>query len=50
MSLASIRYLSERIANVYSAASKEKQMARRAEMNMELAWLRVGTGAARASL
>lgn len=44
------RYLNERIANVYSAASKEKQMARRAEMNMELARLRVGRDAARARL
>lgn len=44
------RYLGERIANVYSAASKEKYMARRTEMNMELAPLRVGRGAAWARL
>ena len=43
-------YLNERIANVYSAASKEKQMARRAEMNIELARLRIGRDAARARL
>ena len=44
------RYLSERIAHVYSAASKETQMARRAAMNMELARLRVCRDAARARL
>ena len=34
------RSLDDRIANIHSAASKEKQMSRRAEMNMELARLR----------
>ncbi len=50
VALREYRYLTERIANVYSAASKEKQMARRAEMNLELAQLRAGRDAARARL
>ena len=44
------RYLSWRIANVYSAASMEKHMVRRAELNMELVRLRVGRDGARATL
>ena len=44
------RILVDRVANIHSAASKEKQMSRRAEMNMELALLRGDLGAARARL
>ena len=40
-------HLGERIANIRSVASKEKQMARRAEMNVELARLRADRDAAR---
>ena len=36
------RSLDDRIANLHSAASKEKQMSRRAEMNMERACRRLG--------
>ena len=39
--------LSERIENILSVAGGEKQMSRRAEMNMELARLRAGRDAAR---
>ena len=39
-------HLSERIAKVHSVASKENQMSRRAEMNMELARLRAERNAA----
>ena len=44
------RSLDDRIANVHSDASKEKQMSRRAEMNMELARLRAERDTARARL
>ena len=44
------RSLDDRIANIHSAGRKEKQMSRRAEMNMELARLRVDLDAARARL
>ena len=42
--------LGARIATIRSAASKEKQMSRRAEMNMELARLRADRDAARGRL
>ena len=42
--------LSKRIENILSVASEEKQMSRRAEMNMELARLRANRAAARARL
>ena len=44
------RSLDDRIANIHSTASKEKQMSRRVEMNMELARLRADRNAARARL
>ena len=44
------RSLDDRIANIHSAASKEKQMSRRAEMNIELTRLRADRHAARARL
>ncbi len=44
------RSLDDRIANMHSAASKEKQMSRRAKMNMELARLRADRDSARARL
>ena len=40
-------HLSERIENILSVAGEEKQMSRRAEMNMELARLRADRDAAR---
>ncbi len=43
-------HLSERIRNVHAAACKERQMSRRAEMNLELARLRTERDAARARL
>ena len=48
--LCEYRYLDDRIATIYSAASNEKQMSRRAELNMELARLRASRDAARARL
>ncbi len=42
--------LDDRIINVQSAARKEKQMSRRAEMNLELTHLRADRDAARARL
>ena len=42
--------LDTRITNIHSVASKEKQMSRRAEMNMELARLRADRDAVRARL
>lgn len=44
------RWLDNRIASIRSAASKETQMSRRAEMNVELARLRADRDAARARL
>ena len=44
------RYLEDRIATVHSVASNEKQMSRRAELNVELARLRASRDAARARL
>ena len=43
-------HLSEKIANIRSVASKEKQMARRAEMNEELARLRADRDAAQSRI
>lgn len=42
--------LTDRIATTHSAASKEKQMSRRADLNLELARLRAGRDAARGRL
>ena len=44
------RYLDDRIATIHSVASKEKQMSRRAELNMEHARLRATRDAVRARL
>ncbi len=44
------RWLDNRIAGIQTAASKETQMSRRAEMNVELARLRADRDAARARL
>lgn len=44
------RYLDDRIATIHTIASNEKQMSRRAELNMELARLRASRDAARARL
>ena len=44
------RSLDDRITNIHSAASKEKQMSRRAEMNIELARLRADRDVIRARL
>ena len=44
------RWLDNRIAGIQSAASRETQMSRRAEMNVELARLRADRDAARAKL
>ena len=44
------RQLTDRIATIHSVASRETQMSRRAELNMELARLRAGRDAARARL
>ena len=44
------RWLDKRIASIQSAARKETQMSRRAEMNVELARLRADRDAARARL
>ena len=44
------RQLTDRIATMHSVASRERQMSRRAELNMELARLRAGRDAARARL
>ena len=42
--------LTERIATIHSVASRERQMSRRTELNMELARLRAGRDAARSRL
>ena len=44
------QHFDDRIAAIQSVASKEKQMSRRADLNMELARLRAGRDAARARL
>ena len=44
------RQLTDRIATIHSVASRERQMSRRADLNMELARLRAGRDAARARL
>lgn len=44
------RALADRIATIHSVATKEKQMSRRAELNMELARLRATRDAVRARL
>ena len=44
------RQLTDRITTIHSVASRERQMSRRAELNMELARLRAGRDAARARL
>lgn len=44
------RQLTDRIATIHSVTSRESQMSRRAELNMELARLRAGRDAARARL
>ena len=44
------RQLTDRIATIHSVASRERQISRRAELNMELARLRAGREAARTRL
>ena len=50
VALRDYRWLDNRIAGIKSAASKETQMSRRAEMNVELARLRANRDAARTRL
>ena len=50
VALREYRYLVDRIATIHSVATNEKQLSRRAELNMELARLRAFRDAARARL